>query len=263
MARYQIIIAYDGTCFAGSQRQAKLRTVQSVLEEALRRIGWQGHSVLLSGRTDTGVHAAGQVAAVDLEWSHSPDDLLRALNAHLPSDMAARAVRVAPERFHPRFDALARRYVYRLYCQPVRDPLRDRTQWRVWPVVDGAWLADAARELLGTHDFSAFGSPPRAGGSTMRTVTQSCWQQAGDTWTFEVQANAFLYRMVRRMVYVQVAVGLGRIPVGAIRLALNGQGALPAGLAPACGLTLTEVVYPDDESVSKEIIKSVSGEDDV
>lgn len=253
MARYQIIIAYDGACFAGSQRQAKARTVQSVLEEALGRIGWQGHAILLSGRTDTGVHAAGQVAAFDFDWAHSPEDLLKALNAHLPNDIAVRAARVAPERFHPRFDALARRYLYRLYCQPVRDPLRDRTQWRVWPEVNGDLLSDAARELSGTHDFAAFGSPPRAGGSTVRTVTRAQWQAEADgSWTFEVQANAFLYRMVRRMVYVQVAVGLGRIPVEAIRQALAGQDTLPAGLAPACGLTLAEVIYPDDETVSKK-----------
>lgn len=253
MARYQIIIAYDGTCFAGSQRQAKSRTVQGVLESALSRIGWQGSSVLLSGRTDTGVHAASQVAAFNLDWAHNPDDLLKALNAHLPLDIAVRAVRVAPEKFHPRFDALARRYAYRLYCQPVRDPLRDRTQWRVWPAPDNGLLADAAQAMLGTHDFAAFGSPPRAGGSTMRTVMQSVWRVDHDgSWTYQVQANAFLYRMVRRMVFVQVAVGLGRIPVDAICLALAGQDALPAGLAPACGLTLVEVVYRDDESESKK-----------
>ncbi len=252
MARYQIIIAYDGACFAGSQRQAKARTVQSVLEDALRRVGWHGRGLMLSGRTDTGVHARGQVAAFDFDWAHSPDDLLKALNANLPSDLAVQAVRLAPERFHPRFDALARRYVYRLYCQPVRDPLRDRYAWRVWPAPDGVLLSEAAEALCGTYDFAAFGTPPRPGGSTIRTVTFAHWQPERDEWHFEVQANAFLYRMVRRMVYVQVAVALGRIPVSAVRMALTGQATLPAGLAPACGLTLAEVVYADDVSVSKK-----------
>ena len=88
MARYQIIFAYDGTQFVGSQRQAASRTVQSVLEDALRKLGWNGRSILLAGRTDTGVHASGQVAAVDLNWNHPEENLRSALNSHLPQDMA-------------------------------------------------------------------------------------------------------------------------------------------------------------------------------
>lgn len=264
MARYQLIISYDGTHFAGSQRQARSRTVQGVLEEALRRVGWVGRSILLSGRTDTGVHASGQVAAVDLEWKHASADLLKALNANLPPDLSVRAIRRAPEAFHPRFDANSRRYAYRLFCDPVRNPLRERFAWRVQPEVNGELLQAAAEVLLGEHDFASFGSPPRANGSTVRTVQQAFWRNDRDEWIFEVQANAFLYRMVRRMVYVQVAVGQGRVGVGAIQMALEGQDELPAGLAPANGLTLVEVTYPsDDELESNEVIKSVSGEDDV
>src|SRR5574338_1412196 len=102
MARYQLTLAYDGAEFFGSQRQANKRTVQGELEKALVKIGWNGRSVILSGRTDTGVHATGQVASVDIHWSHSVEDLLRAVNAELPSDMAVHQVRMVNEKFHPR-----------------------------------------------------------------------------------------------------------------------------------------------------------------
>lgn len=250
MARYQVILAYDGTRFTGSQRQATSRTVQRELEKALRKLGWSGSSALLAGRTDTGVHAAGQVAAFDLDWGHAESDLIRALNANLPPDMAARDVRLAPPEFHPRFDATSRCYRYRLFCQPVRDPLREKFAWRVWPQVDGGKLMEAASFFVGQHEFAAYGTPPRAGSSTVRTVMNASWQAKDDEWHFEVQANAFLYRMVRRLVFVQVAVGQGKVSVEAVARSLAGQadGAerseLPAGLAPAHGLTLVEVTYP-------------------
>lgn len=246
MARYQIILAYDGSGLLGSQRQAKSRTAQSELEDALRRLGWQGPSVLMAGRTDTGVHASGQVAAFDLEWNHPLDELAKALNSHLPADLAVHAVKIVRDDFHPRFDALARRYRYRLYCQPARHPLRERYAWRLWPAPQAQALQAAAQLLIGRHDFAAFGTPPRPGSSTARTVMKAEWQQQGDEWTFEVQADAFLYRMARRMVYLQAAVGQGKLPAQAIADLLEGRPrVVPAGLAPAHGLTLVEVIYPE------------------
>jgi len=246
MARYQIILAYDGTGLSGSQRQATARTAQSELENALRRLGWQGRSVLLAGRTDTGVHARGQVAAFDLEWNHPLDELVRALNSNLPVVMAVSAAKLVSDDFHPRFDATSRRYRYRLYCQPTRDPLRERFAWRLWPSVDGDALQEAGKLFIGTHDFAAFGTPPRPGKSTIRTVMKAEWQNQGDEWTFEVQAEAFLYHMVRRLVCVQAAVGQGKFPAQVIADLLEGrQRVVPAGLAPANGLTLVEVTYPE------------------
>jgi tRNA pseudouridine38-40 synthase len=250
MARYQMILAYDGTDFVGSQRQANPRTVQGELEKALRKLGWSGNSVLMAGRTDTGVHAAGQVAAFDLEWAHSPEDLRNALNANLPLDMATREVRLAPEKFHPRFDASFRRYRYRLLCAPTRNPLRERFAWRVWPAVKVAELAPLAQIFIGTHDFAAFGSPPRSHASTVRTVFLAGWRQVEDECWFEVQADAFLYHMVRRLVGTQVKVGQGKLPAGSLSQALAGRAKIPIGLAPANGLTLMEVGYSSlaDES---------------
>ena len=246
MARYQIILAYDGTHFVGSQRQAQSRTVQSVLEGTLRKLGWDGRSILLAGRTDTGVHASGQVAAADLNWRHSEEDLRSALNSHLPQDMAARSVRRVDDHFHPRFDAVWRHYRYRLYIQPIRNPLRDRYAWRIWPDLKGDLVEATAKLLIGKHDFAAFGSPPQAKGSTVRTVTSSEWRCCGDEWTFDVVADAFLYRMVRRMVLAQVVVGQGKVDLETFRQAVEAQKPLPAGLASPAGLTLVEVKYKDD-----------------
>jgi tRNA pseudouridine38-40 synthase len=246
VARYQIILAYDGTGLSGSQRQATARTAQSELEKALRHLGWQAPSVLLAGRTDSGVHASGQVATFDLQWNHSNEALLRALNSNLPAEMAVSAAKVVPDDFHPRFDATSRRYRYRLYCQPVRDPLRDRYLWRQWPAPDGSALRAAAQLLIGRHDFVAFGTPPRPGNSSVRTVMKAEWCSFGDEWIFEIQADAFLYHMVRRLVFVQVAVGLGKFPAQLIAEMLQDRHQfVPAGLAPANGLTLVEVTYPE------------------
>ncbi len=257
MARYQLTLAYDGTDFFGSQRQANRRTVQGELEKALCKLGWTGRSVLMSGRTDTGVHATGQVAAFDLDWSHSDAELVRALNAVLPFDMAVHKVQMAPPPFHPRFDASARHYRYTLFCQPLRNPIRERFAWRIWPLISGEVLPEIAKLFLGTHDFSAFGSPTSPRGSTVRTVMKADWSQpAEDEWHFNIQADAFLYRMVRRLVFVQVAVAQGKVSTGRIGSSLENpvlagtkNGTIPAGLAPSHGLTLVEVAYTMNESI--------------
>jgi tRNA pseudouridine38-40 synthase len=202
----------------------------------------------MAGRTDTGVHATGQVASFDLDWSHSDEELVRALNAVLPADMAVHQARMVHVKFHPRFDALSRRYRYKLFCQPLRHPIRERFAWRVWPAISSEVLAETAKLFLGTHDFSAFGSPTTPTGGTVRTVMKAEWstsRAAEKEWHFEVQADAFLYRMVRRLVFVQVAVAQGKVSAETITTSFveNSAKKLPAGLAPACGLTLVEVAY--------------------
>jgi tRNA pseudouridine38-40 synthase len=258
MARYQLTLVYDGTNFFGSQRQPKSRSVQGELEKALLKLGWMGRSVIMSGRTDTGVHATGQVASADLDWSHTDSDLIHALNAALPADMSVKQARVVHADFHPRFDAQSRRYRYRLFCQPLRDPIRERFSWRVWPAVSSDLLANAAKLFLGGHNFSAFGSATTPKGTTVRTVMKAEWTQAEqDEWHFEVQANAFLYRMVRRLVFVQVAVAQGKLSTETIARSLAQQAKaepgseISMGLAPAHGLTLVEVTYPRLESIGQ------------
>jgi tRNA pseudouridine38-40 synthase len=246
MARYQVILAYDGTDFQGFQRQAKARTVQGVVETALRQINWQGRVLLSAGRTDTGVHGAGQVVAFDLDWAHTPVELGRALNANLPADVAVKQVLEAAPTFHPRYDAKGRLYQYQIFCQTDRDPLRDRFAWRVWPEIDLALLQQAARLLPGTHDFAAFGTPPKPGGSTIREVFWTRWESQAGGLLFEVAANGFLYHMVRRMVYLQVLVSQNRLELAHLAQAVLAAQPQPPGLAPAHGLVLKEVWYEEN-----------------
>lgn len=259
MARYKFILAYDGTDFSGYQRQAKCRTVQGVLEDALRHIGWTGNSILSAGRTDTGVHATGQVIAVDLDWSHSAEQLRRAINANLPPDVAVQSARPVSAEFHPRYSALARRYQYRLFCDENRHPTRERYSWRVWPAVSLADLQGSASYLVGIHDFRAFGTPPRKGGITIREIFQAQWRDELDDLIFEVIGNAFLYRMVRRLVSLQVEIGQGlKLPQEMSSYLDAGIETPITGMAPAHGLTLVEVIYPSDLGGSDEIIASGS-----
>lgn len=249
MARYKIILAYDGTNFLGFQRQKKRRTVQGVLEDALRNIGWAGTSTVSAGRTDTGVHANGQVIAFELDWSHSDEQLQRAINANLPHDVAVRSARLVSEEFHPRYSALARRYRYCLFCDEIRHPLRERYAWRVWPPVSLMDLQVSASYLVGIHDFAAFGTPPRKGGITIREIYEAHWQNEFGGFIFEVLGNAFLYRMVRRLVSLQVEIGQGKkLPKELISFLESGVNAPVTGLAPAYGLTLAEVIYPPESS---------------
>jgi tRNA pseudouridine38-40 synthase len=256
MARYKLILAYDGAAFAGSQRQAvssrsrtgKERTVQGELERALRGLGWNGRSVLLAGRTDAGAHASGQVAAADLDWSHGPAALRDALNARLPFELVVKDAELVDPKFHPRFDAASRRYRYSLFCGRIRDPLSERFAWRVWPPFEPDLLLAIAQVFPGRHDFAAFGSAPGSKSGTVRTVMFAEWQGAGPggQWQFDVAADAFLYRMVRKLVFVQVAFAQGRCSKDAVVRAVERGAAskeLPAGLAPACGLELTQVNY--------------------
>mgnify|MGYP001035281111 CR=1 FL=1 len=253
MARYQIIVSYDGTNFYGSQRQGLKRTVQGELEKALTHIGWAGKSILMAGRTDTGVHASGQVAAFDHDWNHDQFRLLKAMNSHLPEDLVVREISPVAASFHPRFDAVSRTYRYCLFTSGIRDPLQERYAWRVWPAITSP--ASMAEVWQGTHDFSSFGSPTSSLGSTIRSVKKSTWKQHDDEWIFEIEADAFLYRMVRRLVYVQVAAARGRVDVNDIKVALDGEPEekerakhkLPAGLAAPNGLSLIHVKYDDQD----------------
>ncbi len=265
MERYQVILVYDGTDFQGFQRQGSKRTVQAVVEEALRSFGWRDRTILYAGRTDTGVHASGQVIAFDLDWAHEIDALGRAMNAALPADVAARSVKKVAADFNPRHQAWARQYRYHLFCRPERDPLRERYAWRVWPAVQAELLQDAANCLPGIHDFAAFGSPMKPGGSTVRMVYNANWEQEGeDAWSFSVSANAFLYRMVRRLVFLQVLVGRQKLPLEEFAQALQDPKVLTPGLAKPNGLVLEHVIYPSYGNGPEGLIKplSASGEKD-
>jgi len=246
IATYKSIVAYDGTHFEGFQRQAEgSRTVQAVLEAALRRIGWAEDSLRAAGRTDSGVHALGQVIAYRLAWRHAADELTSALNANLPSDAAVRHTERVAGGFHPRYDAASRVYAYRIFADARRHPLRERYAWRVKSPLPLEKLQAAAELFVGERDFASFGRPPKQGGSTLRTVFAAGWGRSGDEYRFTIEANAFLYRMVRRIVAACVEVARGTLSAGELEAMLKRPGEVWDGpLAPACGLCLIKVKYP-------------------
>jgi tRNA pseudouridine38-40 synthase len=242
--RFRVRLAYDGTGFHGSQFQPELRTVQGDVEKALRKLNWQGKTLLFAGRTDAGVHATGQVIAFDYSWDHTEPELQRALNAVFPQDISALQVKKTKADFHPRYDALSRKYQYKILCSQIRDPLQERFVWRVWPEVDVRLMIRATRDLIGTHDFAALGNPHQPGGSTVRNITRVDWKKQGDLLIFEVVGNAFLYHMIRRIVLVAVKIGQGKAKPNAFQEYLsNPSGSASQGLAPASGLSLVEVRY--------------------
>jgi tRNA pseudouridine38-40 synthase len=245
MGLYKSIIAYDGTDFAGYQRQAEdQRTVQGTIEQALGKLGWSGNAIMASGRTDAGVHARGQVVAFELEWARESDVLTRALNANLPRDVAVWDTQPAPDGFHPRFSARRRHYRYKLLVSSHRDPLRERYAWRVFPTVDLQAMQATADSLVGRHDFAAFGRPPKPEGSTVRNVLRAHWDRAEERLDFDIEADAFLYHMVRRLVAALVAVGIGRSRSESVTALLDDPDARWQGaIAPACGLCLEAVIY--------------------
>ena len=248
---YRAAVAYDGTGYLGFQRQkGHAPTVQGALEDALQRVTDQQVRVKAAGRTDTGVHATGQVIAFEAAWRHSPEDLWRALNANLPDTIALQFLNRAEKGFHPRYDARSRTYEYTLYAAPVRQPLLNKYAWHVPAnLFDLEAIQRAASILVGTHDFATFGQPPQ-GENTVRVVNRSellvMPGSKPDTQVvrYRIEANAFLYRMVRRIVGALVRVGSGNLSVEEFEAAFRAaDGTWPNPTAPAHGLCLVEVTY--------------------
>lgn len=253
MARYKLILAYDGTRYKGFQKQPHqidTPTIQGSLESTLKVIGWCGKTILAAGRTDSGVHATGQVIAFDLNWRDTTKSLLIAMNSLLPPDIVIKSVEIVNEDFHPRYDAMSRLYRYRLYCAELRDPLINRFAWRIWPSFNSNLFDDAAQLVLGNHDFSAFGNPMKPSGSKIRTVFSSHWSNwETDTsavgWQYEIEADGFLYRMVRRIVFLLVCIGQGKMTMDKMNDLLQNPPLNPIqGLVPPHGLVLISVTYP-------------------
>jgi len=241
-------VEYDGTDYHGFQVQPGTPTIQGELEAALAQItrgcdrGAQGR-VVGAGRTDAGVHAVGQVIHFDSLWSRSLTELQRALNALLPSDIAVRDLAVAPDGFHARYSASSRQYVYSVLNQQRRSPLRERFLYRVPGEIDIAAMNEAASYAIGTHDFAAFGQPP-SGSITVRMLHRAGWTRKEDVVEFVVVANAYLRRMVRRLVGTLLWVGQGTVGITEFEdILLKGDIGRSAPPVPSCGLCLAKVNY--------------------
>jgi len=243
--RVRAVVEYDGTGYAGFQRQTRQPTIQAELEAVLRRLTGKATRVLYAGRTDAGVHAEGQVIAFDTDWRHPLGDLWRGMNALLSRSIAMLHMEVAESGFHPRFDAVSRLYRYRILNQPLRSPLQDRYAWHVPGALDLAAMGRATQSLVGTRDFATFGLPTQ-GESTIRAVQSVAWERAGRLICMEIEANAFLRHMVRSIVGSAVRVGLGESSVEEFVESFEARDrARSAPPAPPQGLYLVRVTYPD------------------
>ena len=251
--RYRARCEYDGTNFAGFQLQPAARTVQGELETALARLAG-GERVVVegAGRTDTGVHATGQVIAFTYRGRVAGPALQRAIDALLPPDVAIRDLRRAPEEFHPRYAARYREYRYTVWNGP-RSPLRERTALGVRAPLDVAAMASVGLVLEGRHDFSAFGGTDR---DPVRTVRSVRVRKTGRLVTIDVAADSFLRGQVRRMVAGLLEVGHGKLDEEGLRAALAArEPALNGAAAPAKGLCLRRVVIgrrPTDDEEDEE-----------
>ena len=246
---FKLSIAYDGTAYAGWQRQAAVDTIQARLESALADIEGRDVTVHGAGRTDAGVHAWGQVASFKLEHGIDTPALGRALNAKLPDDIRCWKVETMLMTFHARYEARRKSYRYRINCTPVANPMERRFAWHVADPLDLATMRQAAAALIGQHDFAAFQTA--AADATVRTTVRTVFdlrieRETDGIVTFDIVGDGFLRYMVRTIVGTLVQMGLGRRPVADTAEILRSRTRERAGpTVPPHGLFLMSVDYSD------------------
>ena len=240
----RLLVAYDGTRFCGWQRQENGPTIQAAIEDALRPFT-DRPTLFGAGRTDSGVHALGQVASVQIGTDHSVDVIRRALNVTLDRDIRVLQVTDAPETFNARFDAIGKTYRYRIATSEVVSPFAHRFVWHQPQPLDVEAMQRATPDLLGRHDFSAFMSSGSDVLDAVRTLNRADLRVHGDELVFEVHGDGFLRHMVRTIVGTLVEVGTGRRDPAFVRALIDSRDRSNAGdTAPAQGLTLVSVDYP-------------------
>jgi tRNA pseudouridine38-40 synthase len=242
--RWKCVCAYDGTAFAGWQSQAGGRAIQDVIEARLAAMFKAPVRIHGSGRTDAGVHALGQVFHFDAGWRHGTEKLLAALRNGLPRTLQIKSVRVAPADFHARFQATGKRYEYRVHLGDA-DPFTRPYSWPVFRPLDVAAMRAAAAVLRGRHDFRSFtalNGPERE--DTVRDLRRLDVTRRGRLVRITAEADGFLYKMVRSLAGVLVAVGEGKLAPARVKeiLAARGRTSL-VPTAPAQGLFLVKVFY--------------------
>jgi tRNA pseudouridine38-40 synthase len=237
-------VEYDGAAFCGWAAQPGLRTVESVLTDALRAFWPDVERPAVAGRTDTGVHASGQVVSIDVSGGPAPERVAAALNTRLPRDLAVLAASAVPDDFHARFSARSRHYEYRVLRTRMPSPLRAARTWH-WPrALAHELLAQCTAEILGEHDFRAFTPSETQHRVFRRRVLAAEWSQAGDELLFRIEADSFLRHMVRTLVGTMVQTASGERPHERFAPLLAGAERAEAGMtAPPHGLCLVGVSY--------------------
>lgn len=242
---YKLSLSYDGSRYDGWQKQGNTpNTIQGKLEAALSRLEGKEVEVHGAGRTDAGVHAAGQVANVKLSCGVSTEALINYVNQYLPDDIALLSAEEAPERFHARLSAKAKLYRYSLRTGAIPDVFRRKYQYRIEEPLDMDAMREAAAKLCGTHDYRAFCSLKRYKKSTVRTVHSISISRDGDNLDIDFYGEGFLYNMVRIMTGTLIEVGLGQLSPQDMEDILSSLDRSKAGkTAPAQGLCLMKVEY--------------------
>lgn len=245
MPRYKLIIEYDGTPFAGWQMQANAPSVQERMQGAI--VAFCGESFIPrgAGRTDSGVHALGQVAHIDLAKDWPPDTVMKAVNFHLkPSPVAILSCERVDEAFDARFSAKARHYLYRIVNRLAPLVIDRDHAWRVWPGLDADAMAEAARHLIGRHDFTTFRASECQAKSPVKTLDVLTVERAGEEIAIRASARSFLHHQVRSMVGSLKLVGEGKWSPEDLRQALDARDRTRCGpMAPSSGLYLVRVDY--------------------
>ena len=246
MPRYKLTIEYDGTAFVGWQRQANGLSIQEAIETAGEPLGAHANGLRGAGRTDSGVHATGQVAHLDLAKPYRPDSVRDALNSRLkPHPIAVRHAVAVTADFDARHSAVRRRYLYRIVNRRAPLTLEASRAWLVRPALDAEVMNQAARSLLGRHDFTTFRDSECQAASPVRTLEGFEVARLDEHLDITVWARSFLHRQVRSMVGSLVEVGLRRWSPSDLRDALEARDRARCGtVAPAAGLYLTAVDYP-------------------
>ena len=243
--RVALGIEYDGTSYNGWQRQKTGLGVQQRLEEALSVVANHPVEVVCAGRTDTGVHATGQVVHFDTSSERSDRGWLLGANTNLPDDINVSWVAPVSDDFHARFSATSRSYRYVILNRLQRSALHRHRAWWVYEPLDAQAMHDAAQQLLGRHDFSAFRATGCQAKTAVRDISHISVSRSGDWLTLEVTANAFLQHMVRNITGTLATVGLGEQGVEWVRDVLESRDRKAGGIAaPPHGLTLVGVEYP-------------------
>ena len=242
--RIALVIEYDGTGYAGFQRQANAPSIQEELENAIESLTTVRAMVRGAGRTDAGVHALAQVGVFDTQSTLPTERVVAGLNHYLEERIAVRAAYDVPLSFDPRRHARARVYRYRLLEGGAPSPLRRGVTHRVARRLDAEAMSLAAAGLVGEHDFRAFSGPQPAGRSFVRRMTRAEVFREADELVVELEANAFLPQQVRRTAGALVDVGLGRLTMSAFEQMIeSGAQGAAENVLPARGLTLQEVRY--------------------